>query len=165
VLFDLRVVGSPAAAVAAAGAVPAIASIAAVAAAATGAVTAAAATTTAATAVAAATAIATTAAAAAAATTTEPTGAGLARACLVDGEIAAAEVLAVEGLDCGAALVVVVELDEGETAGPPCLAIHHERGGGDIAVLREELVQLLLGAGERQVTDIKLHSNASFSCP
>jgi hypothetical protein len=163
VLFDLRVDGLPAAAVAAAGAVAAIA---AVAAAATGAVTAAAAATTAVataatTAVAAATAIATTAAAA----TTEPTGAGLTRASLIDGEIPAAEVLAVEGLDCGAALVVVVELDEGETAGPPCLAIHHERGGGDIAVLREELVQLLLGAGERQVTDIKLHSNASFSCP
>ena len=117
--------------------------------------TAAAATTTTAAAATKSAAAATTAAATKSTTTAAATGfAGLG---FVDGEVAAVDVLAVEGSHRGLAVLIACELDEAEAAGAAGFAVHDEGRGSDIAVLREDLAETLLGGAERQIANVELH--------
>ena len=93
----------------------------------------------------AAAAVATAAVTAAAATTeAAATGAGLTGTCLVDGQVAAADVGAVEGLDRRLGAGGVSELHETETAGAAGLTVHYESRRDNLSMLREDLAQLAL---------------------
>lgn len=96
----------------------------------------------------------TTAAAEAAATTAATLLAGTR---LVDRQVTAVDVLAVERLDRGAGLVVILHLDEAEAAGTTRLAIHDQRRGEHLAVGLEELAETGLRRIERQIADVELH--------
>jgi hypothetical protein len=124
----------------------------------------AAATATAATAAAATTAesTTTTAAAAAEAATAATAAATLARPGLVDGEVATVNVLAVEGRDGRASVLVIRELDETEAAGAAGFTVHDQRRRRDFAVSREQLAQLALGGIERQISYVELHTASTF---
>ena len=92
----------------------------------------------------AAAAVATTAVTAAATTEAAATGAGLAGAGLVDGEVAAADVGAVECLDRRLGAGGVSEFHETETAGAAGLTVHYESRRDNLSMLREDLAQLVL---------------------
>src|SRR5688500_5195617 len=104
------------------------------------------------------TAPAATAAAAEPAPTTAATAATaiFARACFVDGEGAAAVLLAVQRRDCGRGLVIVGHLDEPETLAPAGVPVVDVLGGHDLAVLPEELLQLRAIDAVAQVADVQL---------
>lgn len=123
----------------------------------------AAATTTAASpAAAATTATATTAAAEAAATSAATTAAEAATLFtgtgFVDGEIAAAEGLAVHAFDCALTFGRIGELNEPEATGPAGLAVHDQGGRGHCAELLKHLPQFVFRGLERQIANIQLHS-------
>lgn len=112
----------------------------------------------AATAAAAAESAATTAAAESATTAAAAAFTGLG---LVDGEVTAVDVLAVEGRDGGLRLGVVRHFDEAEAAGTTGLAIHDQRRGSDRAEGLEERVQLTFRSAEREITDVQFHLRLS----
>src|SRR5262245_34710240 len=88
---------------------------------------------------------------AAAATTAAARAAGTR---FVHGERAPAEVLAVKRLDRRLALGVVGHRDEPESTRAAGFAIGDDRRLADLAVLREEVVQVLIGGLVRQVADV-----------
>lgn len=95
------------------------------------------------------------AAATAAATTTVLAGLGL-----VDRQVTPADVLPVDRLDRGVRLRGVHHLHEPEPARAPGLPVKHEARRRNLAVLREQLLELGLGRVERQVADIDLLHNS-----
>ena len=96
----------------------------------------------------------TTAAAVAAATTAATaTAAVLAGASFADGEVATAEVSAVEGLD-GLGRIFVGHFDEAEAARASGLAVRRECARDDLAVLTEELLNFLLGCCVGKVPNV-----------
>src|SRR5581483_313725 len=81
---------------------------------------------------------------------------------LAHGERAAAERLAVQGLDGRLCLSVRGHLDEGEAAGPTRLPVGHDLHFLDLAsVLLEERAQLALLGLVREVADVQSLSHAS----
>jgi hypothetical protein len=75
---------------------------------------------------------------------------------LVDGQVAALELLAGQGRDRRLGLLVGAHLHEAEAAGPAGVAVHHDLGGLHPAVLGEQLVQVAVGHAEGEVADVQL---------
>jgi hypothetical protein len=71
----------------------------------------------------------------------------------VDGEGAALEFFAVEHFDGFRRFGGTGEFDERESAGFAGEFIHHEVDGGDVAGLREEILQVVFHGLEREITD------------
>ena len=91
---------------------------------------------------------------AAAAVATAAAAAVLTRLGLVDLERTVLNALAVEGLDRGLGGLVRAHLDEGEAAGAARLTVHHDVDVGHLAVLGEELPDVVLGGLERKVAAV-----------
>lgn len=105
----------------------------------------------------------TTAAMSATATTATETAATTATAALllgtsfVDHQIAAAEVLAIHGIDGAVSFIVIGDFDESKTAGLAGKTIANEIDSRGIdTCLREILLQGILRCGERKITNVKL---------
>src|SRR6476469_3568186 len=83
--------------------------------------------------------------------------AGGLRARLVDGQRAAAVLLAGEGGHRLVRLAVIVELDEAESLRPAGIAVGDHGDGVDVAVLREERSEIVLRGVVGQIANIKFH--------
>jgi hypothetical protein len=79
------------------------------------------------------------------------------RARFVHHEVSTAEILTVHGIDCAVCVFVVVDFDEGETAGLPSETIANEidtrRSYTD---LRKPLVELIFRGRKRKIPDVEL---------
>jgi hypothetical protein len=101
------------------------------------------------------TASASTATTKAAATATTATR--LLRACFVDDQIAAAEVLPVHGVDRAIRFFVIGDFDESKTTRLAREAVTNQiHCGGVDTGLREKIMQRILRCGERKITNIEL---------
>ena len=114
-----------------------------------------AATTAAATATVAATTTAAVAAAATAAAAVAAARTVFARTRFVDDDGTAFQRLAVHAVDRGLRLGIRAHLHEAEALGATGVAVHHDLGGGHVAVLRERLLQRFVAHRVRQVADIE----------
>src|SRR4029079_4184616 len=87
----------------------------------------------------------------------------LAGAGFVDCQAPSLKILAVEGVD--RRLSAIVHLDKPEAAAAPRLPVHDHLRRLDVAVLREQIAQIVGRRAERKVTDIQIlahvHSPAS----
>jgi len=66
-------------------------------------------------------------------------------------------VLAMEGVDGALAFFARAHGDEAEAAGALRIAIHHENGISDGAVLREKLAQVLFSGLEGKISYVQFH--------
>lgn len=111
---------------------------------------------------AAATAAESTTATATATSATETTTAVFARACFVDSQVSAIDVLTIDRLDGCATLSVIGELDETEATRASGFAIHDEGGRGDLSVFGEHFAKPIFGRGVREVSNIELDHCDTF---
>ena len=81
---------------------------------------------------------------------------------LVDGQITAAEILAVEAVH--RVLATIGHLNETEAAGSIRLAVHDDLCRKHLAVAAEQLVQLIRRRVVRQVSDVKLFGHGLAPC-
>jgi hypothetical protein len=73
---------------------------------------------------------------------------------LVDGEVTTIDIAAVERVDRFGSLVGGSHLDEPEAAGAAGVTIVDDLSLGDLAVLREELLEIGRGSVEREITHV-----------
>ncbi|CAA9405275.1 MAG: hypothetical protein AVDCRST_MAG64-1945 [uncultured Phycisphaerae bacterium] len=110
------------------------------------------------------------AAAATAAAATVPAAAAATRAVLtrlghVDGQVAAVDVLAVQGVDRGLGLLVGAHLDEAEALAAAGVPVADDLCALHRTVLREELLEIRAGRVVAQVPDVQLAvAHWRFSC-
>src|SRR5919107_1616013 len=84
---------------------------------------------------------------------------------LVDRQVAAAELLAVELRDGRLALFARRHLDEAEAARAARVAILDDRGRLDVAGLREQVAEVFARSLERKVADVKFNGHSDVPLP
>ncbi len=114
---------------------------------------------------AAATATVATAATAAAAATEPATATGRLGSGFVDGQVTAHEILAVEGCDRSLSLATIWHFHEAEATWAAGLAVHDEGCAGHLAVLGEEVAELVFRSSKREIADVQLHSEVDPALP
>jgi hypothetical protein len=103
-----------------------------------------------------ATAAAAAAKAAAPAAATRACGHGLG---LIDGQVAAAEIMIVQLLDRALRFLVGRHLDEAEASGATGCHVAHDFDAFDVSAAREELLEILLARGVRKVPDVEFSTH------
>src|SRR4051812_47469248 len=83
----------------------------------------------------------------------------------VDGQVPAVEVVAVEPLDGGLALLLRSHLDEAEAARAARVAVFDYRSRLDRARLCEVLTKIFARSLEREVADVKFHGHVCVPSP